>query len=97
LEDQRTPSRLETIFRSLVKHHLSSLLEAKKIYWRQINTVRWIKLGDENTNFFHMMATISHKRNFIFSLKGPDDSIFVDHEQKANIFFVFFQRQTGYQ
>jgi hypothetical protein len=57
LEDQRTLSRLETIFRSLVKHHLSSLLEAKKIYRRQRNTVRWIKLGDENTNFFHTMST----------------------------------------
>ena len=56
LEDQRALSDLETAFKALVKDHLASLLESKRIYWKQRNTVRWVKLGDENTHFFHTMA-----------------------------------------
>jgi uncharacterized protein YaaR (DUF327 family) len=64
LEEQRTLSDLETTFRKLVKNHLASLLESKRIYWKQRNTVRWVKLGDENTQFFHTIATINHKKDF---------------------------------
>jgi len=66
LEEQRQLSNLEKAFKRLVKGHLASLLESKRIYWKQRNTVRWVKLGDENRSFFHTMATIAHKRNFIF-------------------------------
>lgn len=41
LEDQRALSDLEICFRTLVKNHLSILLESKRIYWRQRNIVRW--------------------------------------------------------
>jgi hypothetical protein len=51
LEDQRTLSRLERAFRTLVKSHLASLLEAKRAYWKQRNTMRWVNFGDENTHF----------------------------------------------
>ena len=68
VEDQRPLSRLESAFRGLVKSHLTSLLKSKRAYWKQSNTVRWVTLGDENSSFFHTMATISHKRNFIVSI-----------------------------
>ena len=58
LEDQRALSDLETAFKALVKDHLASLLESKRIYWKQRNTVRWVKQGDENTHFFHTMAVV---------------------------------------
>jgi hypothetical protein len=51
LEDQRALSRLERAFRTLVKSHLASLLEAKRAYWKQRNTMRWVNFGDENTHF----------------------------------------------
>jgi hypothetical protein len=40
LEDQRHLSRLENSFRRLVKHHLSQLLDSKRKYWKQRNTIR---------------------------------------------------------
>jgi hypothetical protein len=48
-EDQRPLSNMERAFRSLVKHHLAKLLEAIRIYWKQRNTARWVKIWDENT------------------------------------------------
>jgi len=95
LEDRRALSRLERAFRTLVKSHLASLLEAKRAYWKQRNTVRWVKFGDENTHFFHTMATISHKRNFIVSLVNADGIIFTEHEQKANLLWAAFKNRLG--
>lgn len=93
LEEQRTLSRLESAFRKLVKAHLASLMESKRVYWKQRNTLRWVTLGDENTSFFHTMAIIAHKRNFIVSLINSDGTIVTDHEQKASILWTAFKER----
>jgi hypothetical protein len=95
LEDQRPLSTLENSFRSLVKTHLAALMESKRIYWKQRNIARWINLGDENTHFFHTIATIAHKRNFIVSLAQSDGTLVMDHEQKANLLWTAFRSRLG--
>lgn len=95
LEDQRSISRLELSLRILVKNHLNSLLESKRLYWRQRNLVRSATLGDENTHFFHTMATISHKRNFIVSLSNVAGEVITDHEQKANLLWSTYKQRLG--
>ena len=67
LEDQRPLSRLETIFRVLVKNHLATVQESKRTYWRQRNTVRWVKFGDENSSFFTLWL-LYHIREISFYL-----------------------------
>lgn len=52
IEDQRPLDALEVSFRTLVKGHLATLLESKRKYWKQRNTIRWVILGDENSSFF---------------------------------------------
>jgi hypothetical protein len=59
------------------------LLEAKRIYWKQRNTSRWVVFGDENSSLFQAMATYSMRRNFIGSLTLEDGSVISDHEKKA--------------
>jgi hypothetical protein len=61
------------------------LLEAKRIYWKQRNTARWVKFGDENTKLFQAMATYSMRRNFISYLSLVDGSIVIDHNHMARI------------
>lgn len=95
LEDQRPLSRLETAFRGLVKSHLASILESKRGYWKQRNTVRWITLGDENSNFFHNMATISHKRNFIVRITNSEGIPNIEHDQKANLLQAAYKERMG--
>lgn len=56
--------------------------------------MRWVKLGDENTHFFHTMATIAHKRNFIVALSDSDGNSITDHEQKANLLWSTFKQRT---
>jgi len=95
LVDQRPLSRLEAAFRSLVKSHLASLLESKRAYWKQRNAVRWVTLGDENSNFFHTMGTLSHKRNFIVSIRNSEGNHITDHDQKANLLWAAYKERLG--
>jgi hypothetical protein len=52
-------------------------------------------LGDENTHFFHPMATTCHKRNFIVSFTNTDGSIITDHDQKAALLWSAFKNRLG--
>lgn len=95
LEEQRSLSRLESAFIRLVKSHLATLLESKRVYWKQRNTIRWVTLGDENSSYFHAIATISHKKNFIVSISGPDGDLITNHDQKANLFWEAYKDRLG--
>jgi hypothetical protein len=45
-------SSLEGKFRVLIEDHLDKMLKEKRIYWKQRNTNRWMKFGDENSKLF---------------------------------------------
>jgi hypothetical protein len=79
----------------MTKCHLANLLERKRIFWKQRNTIRWVKFGDENISFFQALATQNHRRNFIVSLCTPDNSLITDHEQKANHIYESFRDRLG--
>jgi hypothetical protein len=62
LEEQRMLHISEWNFRNIVKRKLQNLLLCKQEYWKKRCTARWAKLGDENTSFFHSMATIRYRK-----------------------------------
>jgi hypothetical protein len=95
LEEQRPLNPLEANFRVLVKNHLSNLLESKRKYWRQRNTVRWVTLGDENTSFFQAMATHNNIRKHIGSLTTSKNILVTGHEQKAALLWNAFKNRLG--
>jgi len=41
------------------------------------------------------MATIAHKRNFIFSLTKHDGTVVTEHEQKANLLWESYKQRLG--
>ena len=57
--------------------------------------MKWVKLGDENTELFHSIATISHKRNFIVSVSDNDGNQISNHDQKANLLWSSFKDKLG--
>jgi hypothetical protein len=95
IEEQRILSLMEKNFRKIIKKHLTKLLEAKRIYWRKRANIRWAKLGNENTNFFHTIATRNYGHNLIAVLKNEQDIEFTDHENKAAILWNSFKRRLG--
>jgi hypothetical protein len=72
LEQFRDLSLEECNFRLLVQKHLEDLLEQQRVYLMQRSKLKWVTLGDENTKFFHVNATIKHNKNFIMTLENRE-------------------------
>ena len=89
-EDQRPLHLSEWNFWNIVKKQLDLLLNCKKNYWKQRCKVCWAKLGEENTPFYHSMATISFHQNSIASLSREDGSLDVDHKEKVGLLWYSF-------
>lgn len=85
----------ESNFRILIKGHLQKLLHMQKEYWRQRYTQRFFQLGDENTKFFHSMATERYRRNTISQILNPDGRMVSDHQEKSALFWQEFKNRLG--
>jgi hypothetical protein len=46
-------------------------------------------------NFFHSIATIAHKRNFIVSLINQEGDTITDHDQKASLLWTAYKERLG--
>jgi hypothetical protein len=97
LEEQRPLSLLERNFRQQLKIHLLNLLEAKRVYWKQRSTIRWVKFGDENTKLFHAIATQKHRKNFVSQLQLLDGSMAFEHDHKAAVLWSSYKDRLGQQ
>ena len=85
----------ETVFRNVIKDHLAKLLRSKNLYWRKRYTVNRVKFGDECTNFFHAMATISYRRNTISQLQNENGVTISDHDGKASLLWTAYKNRMG--
>ena len=65
IEEIITLSVTEWNLRDTLKKHLITLLQNQKSYWQQRGKIKWVKLGDANTKFFHSKATINYRHNYI--------------------------------
>jgi hypothetical protein len=86
----------ENNFRKVVKSHYEKLLHAQFLYWKKRCTTTWIKLGEENTKYFHSMATIRYKKNTIVSLVAEDGRV-ADHEEMAAMALNCYRNIMGTQ
>lgn len=82
-------------FREFLKNHLLELLEQQRIYWKQRGTIKWVKLGDAGTSFFHAVTTIRHRGNLISELLSSDGSIASEHSEKEQILWEGFKIRRG--
>ena len=94
-EEFRPLSDSEWTLRDILKSHVLTLLQNQKTYWKQRGKIKWVKLGDENTHFFHSKATINYRHNYIAMLKNSDQADIFDHDGKADILWKAFKERMG--
>jgi exonuclease III len=95
LEETRSLSRPEKNFRKIIRCHLAKLLEAKRIYWKQRATIRFVQLGDENTKLFQAMATHTNRKNNISQLFLENGDCLSQHADKAEALLCSFKDRLG--
>jgi hypothetical protein len=95
LEENRTLFVQERNFRNILKKHILKLLQHQKEYWKQRYTVRWTKLGDESTRFFHAAATERYRINTIPSLDIEDGRTVSEHLEKAALLWHEYKNRLG--
>jgi hypothetical protein len=82
LEELRPLYPQEFNFRKIIKVHIANLLRMQNQYWRQRFTQRMTQFGDENTNFFHSMATGRFMKNVISQIMDDTGRMVSSHEEK---------------
>lgn len=95
LEELRPLVTHEFNFRSLLKAHVARL-RYLKIIWKQRCSIRWAKLGDECTKFFHAWATKAHRHNVVPPIRGPDGLLADSHQSKAHALWLTFRDRLGH-
>ena len=77
---------------------LEELILKEEVYWRQRAKVQWAKEGDNNTRFFHKVATGRRKRNYIENLELEGGVITEDQEvieQELINFFINLYKSSN--
>jgi hypothetical protein len=95
LEEIRDLFPQEAKFRIIIKRQIQALLRMQQTYWKQRFTQRFVQLGDENTKFFHAMATERYRRNNISQILNSDGSMVTDHQEKSLMFWEEFRKRLG--
>jgi hypothetical protein len=75
---------------------LEEILLAECNYWRKRCTIRWIKQGEDNTKFFHAMATERYRRNNIAMLKNDEGVFICDHHEMASLIWRSYKERMGH-
>ena len=78
-----------------MKLHLEKLLLIECNYLRKRCTARWVKVGEDNTKFFHAMETQRYRRNSIAMIKADDGRMVSDHEEMAGILWSSYKDRMG--
>jgi hypothetical protein len=94
VEEIRPLSHLESCLRSLIIEALHSSIKERWIYWKTRAKVKFAISGDENTGYFHALASCRKRHNTI-PILDHDGTAFADHPSKARILHDFFKNLLG--
>ncbi|XP_020258606.1 uncharacterized protein LOC109835017 [Asparagus officinalis] len=93
-EESRNLSPQEIQLRSDMKDQILSLAKAEEIKWKQRSRIQWLKEGDNNSAFFHKVASYHRRKKFVPHLLINDSIISSDSAIKDS-FFSFFSNLFG--
>jgi mannosylglycoprotein endo-beta-mannosidase len=84
----------EFAFRLKLREHSYKLSLIREQKWQQRSSIIWLKLGDNNTRYFHTVAFGRLKRNQVNILQ-TDDRTINENNEIALAFSHFFKSLIG--
>ncbi|KAE8819988.1 hypothetical protein D1007_02170 [Hordeum vulgare] len=94
IEEARVLSALESSPRTSVKLSLHRHNATLAAHWRQRAKIKDCVLGDENSAYFHICASIRHRKNQIKTLE-VNGITFNTHRDKESVLCSFFKHLVG--
>jgi hypothetical protein len=94
-QDNRNLSIQERWLRNEVKRHSLALSSLQRTIARSRSRISWLAEGDANTSLFHSHARHRKRKNFIYKLTTEDGQVLVDHEDKEDNIFNFYNNLLG--
>ncbi|KAM6543834.1 hypothetical protein CsatB_008281 [Cannabis sativa] len=73
-----------------LQSHVNSLLLREEFLWKQRSRVNWLKVGDNNTKFFHSRANSRRRNNMVKCLTLDDGSTVTSFPTIVNTFMEFY-------
>jgi hypothetical protein len=95
LEEKHESISTRENFRHILKKFIQNLQHNQKTSWKQRYTVRWTKLGDESTKFFHAATTERYRNNTITSIISEDGRSITDLGEKAALLWEEHRSHLG--
>jgi hypothetical protein len=80
-EEWRHLTNLEFVFRNICQAKNKQFCVAEAHHWKRRAKVKWCQLGDENSKFFHTMATYRFRKNKIKFLAQNGNEFFRDQDK----------------
>jgi hypothetical protein len=93
-EENRHITSLEKIMKKILRERFEEISIIKETIWSQRAKRQWIREGDKNTSFFHMVATIQKRQNTVYMLRDQYEE-HTSHGEKATILFQYFVNLIG--
>ncbi|KAL6218194.1 hypothetical protein ACLB2K_011409 [Fragaria x ananassa] len=75
-----------------ITKRIEELWVLEEQFWHQRSRVSWLKLGDQNTNFFHQSATKNRQRNRILRLRNSHGQWMDSDASIAATFLSYYQQ-----
>ncbi|XP_042486467.1 uncharacterized protein LOC122066689 [Macadamia integrifolia] len=95
IHDQITSKGMNDHLFALEADAKTGLVKALKNHekiWAEKARIRWLKAGDRNSNFFHLLVKMRSNKNTFRALKKPDGTIVEGHNQIEEYIMDFYER-----
>lgn len=91
MEEVRNLSLTEFSFRISLREHIFRLTKDKEVEWKQRTSIRWLKLGDKNTKYFHAVANTRRNKNTTVHLIHDGGNTMDKHEMEDAAYSHYVQ------
>ncbi|KAL8493015.1 hypothetical protein ACS0TY_024285 [Phlomoides rotata] len=88
---QKAYQDYETVQKAkILEKRLSGLYRMDELYWLQRSRVSWMREGDDNTKFFHKIASGRQKRNFVMGIRDENGILRSERGEMEKVFVDYF-------